>query len=320
MRERPLGRTGTDVSALCLGCMAFGTRLDEATSFGLADRYVAAGGRFVDTANNYAFWTDGGVGGESEALLGRWLTTRRNRPEIFLATKVGANPTEPGAGLERAEGLSAPTIARAVDESLRRLGTDHVDLLYAHIDDRSTPLEETLAAFDRLVRAGKVRHVGCSNAAAWRVERARGIARANGWAAYCGVQQRHSYLRPKPGADLGVQVAADDGLLDYCRANDDVTLLAYSPLLAGAYARPGAPLPEGYAGPDADARLAALARVAAEVGATPNQVVLAWLTRGSPSVVPLIAASTPERLQENIDALEVVLDRRQLDELSAAGA
>jgi aryl-alcohol dehydrogenase-like predicted oxidoreductase len=319
MRTIPLGGSGTDVSALCLGCMCFGTTVDERTSFALLDRYVDAGGRFLDTADNYAFWVDGAQGGESEALLGRWLRDRGARDDVFLATKVGANPTVPGRGTETAEGLSAAAIAKAVQGSLRRLGTDRIDLLYAHIDDRDTPLEETLGAFGGLVAAGTVGRVGVSNMRAWRVERARGTARWLGVAEPCCVQQRHSYLRPRPGSDFGVQVAVDDDLLHLC-ATEGVGLLAYSALLAGAYARADRPVPDAYAGADTDARLAALEAVAAEAGASPNQVVLAWMLAGNPPAIPLVAASTEPQLAENLAAVDLRLDAALLDRLDATGA
>jgi aryl-alcohol dehydrogenase-like predicted oxidoreductase len=196
------------------------------------------------------------------------------------------------------------------------LGTDRVDLYYAHVEDRSVPQEETVGAFGELVTAGKARHVGCSNAPAWRIERARGIARAGGGAPYCCVQQRHSYLLPRPGTDLGRQLASSPELLDYC-ADQGVGLLAYSVLLGGAYTRDDRPLPDGYAGADADARLAVLREVAGETGATPNQVVLAWLLRGAPPVIPLIGASSEEQLAENLGALELELSAEQLERLNA---
>jgi aryl-alcohol dehydrogenase-like predicted oxidoreductase len=306
MQELPLGDSGATVSALCLGTMFFGTTVDEATAFAVLDRYYDAGGRFFDTANNYAAWIDDGEGGESEALLGRWMGERANRDDIFLATKVGG---------WRDEGLGAAAIARGIEGSLERLGTDRVDLYYAHVEDRSVPQEETVGAFGELVTAGKALHVGCSNAPAWRIERARGIARAGGGAPYCCVQQRHSYLLPRPGTDLGRQLPSSPELLDYC-ADQGVGLLAYSVLLGGAYTRDDRPLPDGYAGPDADARLAVLREVAGETGATPNQVVLAWLLRGTPPVIPLIGASSEEQLAENLGALEVELSAEQLERLN----
>lgn len=307
MKQIPLGQTGIDVSAFCLGCMFFGTLTDQEMAYQLADRYFEAGGRFYDTANNYAFWIDGATGDESETVLGRWLKSRKNRDQIILSTKVGARPTRPGGGRESWERLSARAIERAVEGSLTRLGTDYLDLYYAHIDDRRTPLEETLAAFDRLVTAGKVRAIGCSNLMTWRIEQARSISHLHGWAAYCCVQQRYSYLQPRSGATFETQVAASQELLDYCQVHEDFSLLAYSPLLSGAYTRQDVVLPPQYRSSDTEARLSALATVAAETGATPNQVVLAWLHQSTPSVIPVIAASNKTQLDENLGALHVHL-------------
>ncbi len=311
MKTMALGNTGEQVSALCLGAMYFGSRNDEATSYQLLDRYVAAGGSFIDTANIYAHWVQGFQGGESEALLGRWMRQRGNRQRLFLASKVGFGYSEARPG------LSARQIERECEKSLRRLGVETIDLYYAHVDDRATPLEETLEAFDRLVRAGKVRFLGASNYLAWRLAEARCISRANGWAEFCCVQQRHTYLRPRPGQRFDPQIAANDDLLDFCRSAG-VTLLAYSVLLSGAYARPDRPLPAQYRGADTEARLAALREVAAAHGATPNQIVLAWMLHHG--VLPLIAASTEEQLRENLAALAVTLSEADLERLDAAGA
>jgi aryl-alcohol dehydrogenase-like predicted oxidoreductase len=311
MRTVSLGEAGVQVSALCLGCMFFGTGVDEAMSMRLLDRYTAAGGAFLDTANNYAFWVPEGQGGESESLLGRWMRQRGNREALFVASKVGGAP---------GEDLSRAAIQAAIDGSLRRLGTDYVDLYYAHIDHRSVALEETLGAFGDLVAAGKVRHIGCSNYAAWRLERARRISDARGVPRYCCIQQRHTYIRSRPGARFGVQLVADDSLLDFCSANPEVALLAYSPLLSGAYTVPDRAIPEQYLGPDTEARLAALHGVARATGASANQVVLAWLMATTPPALPLIAASNEAQLEENLGALALELSAEHLATLDAAAA
>lgn len=314
MHTVPLGDTGEQVSAMCLGAMYFGSRNDEESSYLLLEQYVGAGGSFIDTANVYAHWAGPGwQGGESEALLGRWMKDRGNRDWLFIASKVGFDMP----GVER--GLTASQIEAECDKSLKRLGTDTIDLYYAHVDDRYTPLEETLEAYARLVQAGKVRYIGASNYLAWRLEQARAISRAHGWPEFCCIQQRYTYLRPKPGASFDPQVAVNDDLLDFCDARrDDITLLAYSVLLSGAYTRHDRPISDQYAGPDTDARLAVLRAVAAEVGVTPNQVVLAWMLHSDPVVIPLIAASRPEHLQENLDALDVTLSADQMARLDFA--
>ena len=181
-------------------------------------------------------------------------------------------------------------------------------------------LDETLEAFGEVVTAGKVRYVGCSNHAAWRVERARRISDARGLPRYCCVQQRHSYLRPRSGTSFGRRLVADDGLLDFCSANPEVALLAYSPLLSGAYTAPDRAFPDQYPGPDTDARLAALTCVARSTGASANQVVLAWLMATTPSAIPLIAASNEAQLDENLGASDFELSSDQLADLDGASA
>jgi aryl-alcohol dehydrogenase-like predicted oxidoreductase len=314
MKTVPLGHTGQQVSALCLGAMFLGTRQDEPTSFALLDQYVEAGGTFIDTANVYAHWA-GGQGGDSESLLGRWMKARGNRDRLFVATKVGFD--YPGAP----RGLTPELIAQECDLSLRRLGTDRIDLYYAHVDDRVTPLRDTMEAFHRLVKAGKVRYIGASNYLAYRLERAHALSKANEWTEFCCLQQRYTHLRPKHGARFGAQEAVNEDMLDYVRARKgEFTLLVYSVLLGGAYTRADRAIPLEYAGPDSEARLRALREVAQESGATPNQVVLAWLMQTDPPALPLIAASGPEQLAENLAALDVTLSAAQVERLNTAGA
>ncbi|TXL91951.1 aldo/keto reductase [Streptomyces sp. IB2014 016-6] len=249
MRRRHIGGpAGPLAGALCLGAMPFGTSVDEKTSFAILDRFVEAGGNLIDTANNYAFWLPGGTGDESETTVGRWMASRGVRDEVLISTKSGARPTVPGTGLETAEGLSAGAIREAAADSLRRLGTDRIDLYWTHIEDRSVPLEETLGALDGLVRTGRAGLVGCSNHAAWRTARARDLSRANGWAAYTCVQQRQSYLQPRfdTGLPESGHTHVTPELLDYVRSEPDLTLMAYSSLISGAYTRDDKPLPAAY--------------------------------------------------------------------------
>jgi aryl-alcohol dehydrogenase-like predicted oxidoreductase len=202
---------------------------------------------------------------------------------------------------------------------LKRLGIETIDLYYSHIEDRHTPHEETLEAFDRLVQTGKVRFIGASNLKAWRIAEARIISKANGWEPYKVVEQRHTYLRPKPDVSFGLQVAVNDDLLDYCREHG-LTLLAYSILLNGAYSRADRSMPEQYKGPDTDARLSTLSTISREVGATPNQIVIAWLRQSDPPILPIIGGSTSAQLSENIAALKVKLTDEQMNRLNEAGA
>lgn len=313
METITLGHTGVEVSALCLGAMYFGTRNNKATSYQMLDSYVEAGGSFIDTANIYARWVSGFVGGESENLLREWMQERGNRSQMFIATKVGFEYP----GVER--GLPAWRIEEECDKSLKRLGIDTIDLYYAHVDDYSIPLEETLAAFDRLVKAGKVRYIAASNYLAWRLEEAHWLSKVNGWAEYCCVQQRHTYLRVRPGGKTDPQVTTNPDLFDYSRRRQ-FPIVAYSALLSGAYTRADRPITSEYVGPDTDARLAMLKTIAAETSATVNQVVLAWMLHSDYPVIPLIAASTPEQIQENLGALSVHLSAEQMQRLDETSA
>jgi len=153
MQPRKLGRTGLKVAPICLGGNVFGWTIDEAASFAVLDAYVAGGGDFIDSADVYARWAPGNVGGESETVLGSWLAARGNRDQLVIATKVGS-PMGTGPKLA---GLSRRRIIAAVEASLRRLQTDYIDLYQSHQDDRDTPLDETLRAYEDLIRAGKVR-------------------------------------------------------------------------------------------------------------------------------------------------------------------
>ncbi|MGO1054381.1 aldo/keto reductase [Crossiella sp. CA198] len=323
MRKITLGGPdGPRASVLCLGALPFGSSVDRDTSFAILDRFVEAGGNFIDSANNYVFWTENGKGDESENLLGDWLRTRGNRSEVVLASKVGAlpDPAKSGAFPDNAEGLSAEVISTQLDNSLRRLGTDHLDVYYAHMEDRSVPLAETVGAFGKAVAQGKVRVPGCSNHPTWRIDRARELAKQDGLAPYGVLQFRHSYLRPRPDIKLpqAGHVQASDELLDYVRTEDNLVLTAYTTLLFGAYTRPDRPLHEHYDHPGTQRKIAVLQAVAAELGATVNQVVLAWLLHGNPLVVPVLGVSSVAQLAESLDAAELELSADQLGRLAAA--
>ncbi|MGY6019430.1 aldo/keto reductase [Streptomyces spinosirectus] len=317
----PAGRR--EVSVIALGAMLMGSRTDEKTSFAVLDRYVEAGGTFVDTSDNYAFWEDGGQGGQSEELLGRWRRSRGIGDEIVIATKLGARPLAPGTSyIDNPEGLSAKVIRESAERSRQRLGVDKLDLLYAHIDDPTVPQRETVEGFAELVSEGTVGLLGVSNQSAWRVERARALAAAGGLPGYEVLQYAHSYLRPRtdvpddmfPDGSLG---HAGPDLLTYLRAEPGLTLVAYSPLLKGAYTHPDR-LPSDFDHPGTPPRLAALHDVARETGATPNQVVLAWQLGGELPIIPLVGASSVAQLEENLAAADLELTADQRARLDAA--
>ncbi|MEO3870576.1 aldo/keto reductase [Nonomuraea sp. B12E4] len=305
---------------IALGTIPFGTTVGQQDTFAILDRFHEAGGTMLDTANNYPFWVEGRSGDESELAIGAWLAARGNRDEIFISTKAGARPTVPGdTTLDSAEGLSAPAVAKAAEGSLRRLGTDYIDVYWAHIEDRSVPFEETLGAFNELAQQGKVRSIGASNIATWRLERARNVSATRGWLPYTYVQMRHTYLRPRPLAQLpemGHRLVTDE-LLDYLAAEPDLTLWAYNTLMFGAYTRPERPIHDVYDHPGTTRRLAVLREVAKELGATPNQVVLAWLM--ADGIVPIVGVSTMAQLDEAIGAADLKLDtelRARMDSAS----
>ncbi|MGK7952456.1 MAG: aldo/keto reductase [Xenococcaceae cyanobacterium] len=312
MKKIQLSQTGVEVSCLCLGTLRFGTRNSYEQSARLMDMYLEAGGSFIDTANSYDRWCSQGKGGESQVTIGRWLRERNNRDELFLATKVGF-----GYG-DVPEGLAASTIIAECENSLRQLGTDRIDLFYAHHDDSNTPLEETLSAFDKLVKDGKVRFVGASNYLAWRLADADAIAARKGWASFTCVEQRFTYLRPSPGGDFGVQRIIDENLMSYCDTRGK-TMLPYTPLLRGAYVRDDRPIPSPYRGADTDIRLATLHEVAGELDATINQVILAWMMQRQPPLLPVFSAGNPEHMKENLGALKITLSTEQMTKLDRAG-
>ena len=305
---------------LALGAMFFGTRQDERTSFELLDRFVDGGGTMIDTSDNYAAWEHpSGHGGTSETLLGAWFAARPGvRDRVFLSTKVGAEPLVPGGYPDRVEGLSAPAITDAIQASLKRMGVDHVDMYWAHMEDRSVPLEETVGAFGSLVTSGLVRRVGASNHATWRVEQARAAARSLGLTGYTAVQLRHSYVVPRPGVLVHDHRfgSVSEETLDYATA-EGLDIWAYTPLIEGAYVRADRPLPEGYDHPGTTRRLAVLAEVADELGVTRNQVVLAWLIGGTPTVTPLVGVSTVAQLDEAMEGARLTLSADQQARLDA---
>lgn len=305
---------------LAFGAMSLGNRIDETTSFALLDRWVERGGAWIDTADCYAFWeAPSGLGGDAEAVLGRWFAARPGvRDRVRISTKVGADPMVAHQWPSSAEGLSRAAIERGVKGSLQRMGIERVELLWAHMEDRSVDLAETVAAFGQLVADGVVERLGASNHPTWRVERARRIAADAGVEPYTAVQLRHSYLHPRPGVTLpnGGHKLLTEEMIDYVRTEGDLALWAYTTQLMGAYAKPER-LQEQYDHPGTTARLAVLAEVAAEVDATPNQVVLSWLMGGDPVVVPIVGASTIAQLDEALDARELVLTDEQRARLDA---
>jgi aryl-alcohol dehydrogenase-like predicted oxidoreductase len=219
METRKLGRTGLKISPLCLGTMQFGWSADESASFAVMDAYVEAGGNFLDTADVYSRWAEGNPGGVSEQIIGRWMKARGNRHSIVLATKVrgqmGPGPND--------QGLSRRHIMDAVDASLRRLQIDYIDLYQSHSDDQETPLDETLGAFDDLIRQGKVRYVGASNYSAWRLTRALWESDKHDYARYDSLQPNYSLAHRDEFERELEPLCLDQG----------IAVIPYSPLARG---------------------------------------------------------------------------------------
>lgn len=304
MRQTTVGNTGLKASVLSLGTMYFGIKVSEKDSFLLLDEYLAEGGDLIDTANKYATWIPGFEEPVGELLIGKWLRMRNNRSRVKIATKMGF------PYLDVPMGLTPKLIEQEVNASLARLGVDYIDLLYAHTDDYSTPQEVYMEAFDRLVRQGKVCHLGASNFFAYRLA----AAQRAGNTPFCCVQTRLSLLWPMESADFGRQVPASFELTKLCE-EEDVRLLCYSPLLSGIYSRDDRDMPPQYDYPRNHQVLKDIRNLAAGLKVTGNQLVLAWmLHRGW---IPLITGSNREQLKENIAAEQLSLDFRNMEYINS---
>jgi aryl-alcohol dehydrogenase-like predicted oxidoreductase len=291
------------VGGVSLGTMYFGSLVPGGEAHRILDAAHEAGVRFWDTANNYAFWVPGGTGDESEECLGGWLAARgpRVRDEVVLATKLGARPRPGGRDLSAALGLSASAIREQLTGSLRRLGVDHVDVLYAHVDDPAVPLAEVVGTLNELREQGLTRAVAASNLTAGRLRAA--TATGGGYAA---LQQRFTYLVPDPDADLYPHVLLDAEVERVC-AEAGVAMLGYSPLLGGVYTRSDRPLPSAYRTAGAGRALRALHEVAGHVGLDAGQTVLAWMVQRARPVLPVVGVSNVEQLRSAVRAVTTAL-------------
>lgn len=315
MTPRKLGSTELEIAPLVLGGNVFGWTADETTSFAVLDAFVDAGGTMIDTADVYSAWVPGHEGGESESVIGRWLKQSGKRDQVQIATKVGMLPGEGG------EKLAPSRIAAAVEASLARLQTDHIDLYYAHQDDESVPQADVLEAFGKLVDAGKVRVVGASNFHAARLKSANDIARDHGLPHYHVLQ---------PEYNLVSRTKFEGELENYCITQNIAVLPYYglaSGFLTGKYRSEadlgksvrGGRMGELLNGKGADV-LAAMDAIADETGASLAQIALAWLMAQDGVTAPIASATSVEQLRELTGAWDVALSKDQLDRLTAAGA
>lgn len=309
--------TAIDIPPVALGAMFWGTTVPADDAHDLLDLAVERGARFVDTANNYASWVDGATGDESESCLGYWFAARgpAARDSITLATKVGARLSRPDGDASDQLGLQPEAVAVQLRESLRRLRTDRVDLVYAHIDDRTVPLPEVLGGLQQLVADGLAGAIAASNLTADRLAEAIRSAGASG--GYAALQNRFTYLTPVRGADFGRQAVLDDDVIAVARAGS-VLPVGYSTLLTGAYTRDDRPLPPAYRHEGTDAALSTLHAVARESRLDAGQTVLAWMVHREERVIPVIGPSRREQLISALDAVSTPLAPQALQALDRA--
>ncbi len=319
MEYRSLGRSGLKVSELCLGTMQFGWTANEPTSLEILRAAYAAGVNFIDTADVYSRWAEGNPGGEAESIIGRWLREARiPRDQLVLATKVrgrmGPGPND--------EGLSRAHIFQAVEASLKRLGTDAIDLYQVHSYDDQTPIEETLSALDDLVHQGKVRYIGCSNYPAWRLTEALWVARVNNLAKFTSLQ---------PHYNLAHRAEFERELASVCRMYG-LGVIPYAPLAAGFLsdkyqrdhpepqtARVGG-IRRRYFNERGWAIHEAAEKLARQKGKTVSQVALAWLLSDPLITSPIIGPRSLDQLEDNLGAASLRLEteeKKALDDISA---
>ena len=313
--SRRLGASDLKIAPLVLGGNVFGWTADKAASFAVLDAFVDGGGVMIDTADVYSAWIDGHRGGESESVIGEWLRSSGKRDRVLVATKVGMMAGEGG------KGLAPSRIAAACDASLQRLGTDRIDLYYAHQDDESVPQEEVAEAFARLVQAGKVRVLGASNFHAARLKSAIETAKAAGLPHYQVLQ---------PEYNLVSRGKFEGELQDYC-AEYNIGVLPYYGLAAGYLTgkyRSDADLAKSSRGSrvgtylhgQGPAVLAVMDEIVRETNATLAQIALAWLAAQDGVTAPVASATSVEQLSDLLGSMRLELSAEQRDRLSAAGA
>jgi aryl-alcohol dehydrogenase-like predicted oxidoreductase len=296
-----LPKTNLDVSPVCLGGNVFGWSANKDESFAVLDAFAAAGGNFIDTADVYSEWAEGHIGGESETIIGEWMKARGNRAEIIVATKVAKLSTRPG--------LSRANILAAVEDSLRRLQTDYIDLYYAHEDDQTVDLAETLGAFDELVRAGKVRNIGASNYSGARLLEAARVSNENGFAEYGVLQNLYNLLEREPHESDAAPALAELGI-----SGVPFYGLAVG-FLTGKY-QPGVDVDsvraEGakrYFKDENWDTLAKVTKLADELGVSNSAIALAWL-RAQPTVgVPIASARTVEQVKALMQQVDLTAEQ-----------
>ena len=304
--------SGLKVSEACLGAMNFGTSTSEENSFAVLDAFVERGGNFIDTSNNYAHWL--GTGDESETTLGKWLRSRGGRDKLVIATKVGFDRHGEGQGLKKEQ------IEYWIDQSLKKLQTDYVDLYYAHTDDPATPLEETMEALNNLVKKGKVRVLGASNYDVWRFMDANTVAENKNFTPYSVMQQRFTYLYER--SDIAPKYKFNEATSrERMRflADRKIPLVAYSCLVRGGYSVPSR-MPENMI---TGKRMQTLSEMALEKGVDAAALVIAWLVNlyrmpDCTRVIPLFSSSGVGHFVENLSGCDINLTDEEMEILTNA--
>ena len=313
MQKRELGKSSIKVIPFCFGGNVFGWTADEQTSFGLLDAYVDSGLDFIDTADVYSAWVPGNKGGESETIIGKWLKKSGKRDQVIIATKVG-KPMGPDK-----KGLSKAYITRAVEDSLKRLQTDYIDLYQSHDDDKNTPLSETMEIFTDLVKQGKVRTIGASNYNADRFKEALEVSKKNGL---------ETYLTLQPEYNLYDREGYEKELEPICQKNNIGVITYYSlasGFLTGKYrsqddiskSQRGGGVKK-YLNDRGFKILDALDKVAKEYHSTPAGVAIAWVIARPGITAPIASATSVKQLHETTKALELKLDKHAIDMLTEA--
>ena len=316
MQTRRMGRTGLYVTPICFGGNVLGWTTDQQRSYDVLDTFVAGGGNFIDSADVYSRWAPGHVGGESERILGDWMQARNNRSSLIIATKVGMRMDDGPNG----EGLSRYRIIKHVEDSLMRLKTDYIDLYQSHADDLNTPLDETLRAYDDLISSGKVRYIGASNFAAWRLTKALWVSERHNLARYECVQPRYN---------LVMRADYERELEPMC-ISEGVGVITYSSLASGFFSgkyRAGQALPTSPRAGGVQANymnergfkiLAAVDAVAKELNTTSGQVALAWIMARPGITAAIASGTTVDQVKDLTASAELVLPAAAIASLTEA--
>jgi aryl-alcohol dehydrogenase-like predicted oxidoreductase len=315
MNQRPIGRSDLNVSPLCFGGNVFGWTLDEKASFAMLDAWLDHGFNFIDTADVYSRWAPGNEGGESETIIGKWFAASGKRDRVVLATKCGMDM---GGGRK---GLGADYIVRAVEDSLRRLQTDVIDLYQSHKDDEDTPQEETLEAHARLVQQGKVRVIGASNFSAARLRSALSVSESNGWPRYECLQPLYNMMERDFEAELAPLCEQEQiAVIPYYSLASGFLSGKYRSEADAAKSVRGPRIVEQYLTERGRRVLAALDEIAAARSTTLTALALAWLMAKPAVTAPIVSATSPDQLAQVVAAADIALTVDEMQALDGASA